>query len=361
MVVDAYAVIMAGGKGERFWPVSTRKHPKQVLSLVGGKPMLAQAVERVETLIPPENVYVITSADLVDITRESVARVPAENIIGEPFGRDTAAAVALGAALVEARNPQGVMAVLTADHVIGDPDIFVKTIAESLVLAAGDDVLITMGILPEFPSTGFGYIDAGDAYPFDGVTQFFRARRFVEKPGRPVAEDYLAAGHYFWNSGMFVWSLKSILSAFERHQPPLRAMIQRLRGVAGTPQLACAIEEEYGKLEKISIDYAVMEKANNILMAKGTFRWDDIGSWPAIGNHFEADDQGNVAIGDCEAIDSQDNVVYSRERLTALIGVKDLVVVQAEGATLICPKARAQEVKAMVKRLAERGDSDALL
>ena len=361
MLEKAYAVIMAGGKGERFWPLSNSQTPKQVLPLVSEKPMLAMTVDYIRALIPPERVLIITSAALVEVTRRALPELPPENVVGEPFGRDTAAAVALGSALVKARCPDGVFCVLTADHVIGDLDIFHATIREGLDYALTHDVLMTIGIPPAFPSTGFGYIDSGDVIETDGTVPLRSARGFVEKPDAATAQGYVTAGNFFWNSGMFIWSVAALQSALGKFQPHLLAMADRLEPVVWSDARDQHLAEEYGQLDKISVDYAIMEKADNIVMARGGFAWSDIGSWPALCEHFQPDGSGNTILGLCETVASHDNVVVSRDRLTALIGVSDLVVVQAEGATLICPKDRAQDVKAMVNQLHERGIYEDLL
>lgn len=358
---NTYAVIMAGGKGERFWPMSTTKRPKQVLSLVGGKPLLAIAVDRLEGLIPPERVIVITGADLVRATLRAAPNLPPENVIGEPFGRDTAAAVALASAIVKSRHPDGSFCILTADHIIKDLDVFRQTLREGLEIADEQDVLMTIGINPTFPSTGFGYIESGEGFDHKGSVEFKKAIRFVEKPDPRTAQKYIESGDFCWNSGMFVWSVKSIQKALADHQPQLLDMANNMEKVAGTDKFDDALAEEYGKLEKISIDYAIMEKADNIIMARGTFRWYDVGSWPALEEHFDVDKTKNVLIGQCEALESSNNVIVSNERLTALIGVNDLVVVQAENATLVCSKEKAQDVKKMVQLLSEKGDYDHIL
>jgi mannose-1-phosphate guanylyltransferase len=358
----AFAVILAGGKGERFWPLSTSKHPKQFLSLVGDEPLLAQAIDRLEGLIPPENVLVITNGDLVDVARKSAPKLPAENVIGEPMGRDTAAAIALGAAIIEKRCGDGVFAVLTADHIIGDLDIYKQTLSDALALASEEEVLITIGITPDEPSTGYGYIESGDSYrETETGTAFLKANRFVEKPNRSTAEKYLETGRYYWNSGMFIWSTHSIRKAFEAFRPPLSDMMDALKPVMETSDFDEHFKTEYEKLEKISIDYAVMEKADNVLMARGTFSWDDVGSWPALENHFESDLEGNVVIGEAAELDGHNNIIVSKDRLTAVIGLQDLVVVQAKGATLICPKDRAQDIKKIVHKLRDQGGYEDLL
>lgn len=356
-----YAVIMAGGKGERFWPLSTSRRPKQLLSLVGEETLLAQAVNRLTGLIPPERVFVITNADLVEASRAAAPTVPPENIIGEPVGRDTAAAIALGALLVQARDPDACFCVLTADHVIGDLDLYREVLRQSLHYARKENVLITIGMQPDTPSTGYGYIRSGSAVHEQSGISFLKAEQFVEKPDAATAQSYLDSGDYYWNSGMFIWSAQSLEKALRKHQPALGELMDRLRPVIGTDQFMEGLTEAYASISKISIDYALMEKADNIVMVRGTFAWDDVGSWPALARHFAADAANNVAIGSSAAHDSSGNIVYSKGRLTALVGVQDMIVVQTDGVTLICPRDRAQEVKKLVEQLKQSGNYDEVL
>lgn len=360
-MAERYAVIMAGGKGERFWPLSTSRHPKQLLALVGDKPLIAQAVDRLEGLVPPENVFVVTNADLVEATREAAPLLPPENIVGEPIGRDTAAAVACGGALVKARDPEGVFAILTADQVMGDLPLFFATLKGAMDLALEQDVLATIGIQPTYPSTGFGYIESGEPLGSKEGVEFRKADRFVEKPDEKTASEYLETGRFYWNSGMFIWSVKSLEKAFSAHCPEMAELMEVLTGYARDGKIDDGMAATYPALGRISIDYALMEKAQNIVMACGTFAWDDVGAWPALESHFPQDEGGNTRVGSVETVDAEGNIVLSEDRLTALIGVKDLVVVQAEGVTLVCPKDRAQDIKKMVVQLRETGGYDALL
>lgn len=360
-MAERYAVIMAGGKGERFWPLSTSKHPKQLLALVGDKPLIAQAVDRLNGLVPPENIFVVTNADLVEATQEAAPLLPPENIVGEPIGRDTAAAVACGGALVKARDENGVFAVLTADQVMGDLDVFFATIKGGMDLAGQNDILVTIGIQPTFPATGFGYIESGDFFERAEGVEFRKANRFVEKPDEPTASQYLSTGKFYWNSGMFIWSVPALEKAFAAHCPDMRQLMDRLTDYARQGKIVEGMNATYPDLGKIAIDYALMEKADNIIMACGTFAWDDVGSWPALESHFPKDDADNTLIGQVETLDSGNNIILSRDRLTAVIGVDGLVVVQADGVTLVCPKDRAQDIKQMVVALREKGTCDDLL
>jgi mannose-1-phosphate guanylyltransferase len=352
---------MAGGKGERFWPLSTSKHPKQLLALVGDKPLIAQAADRLQGLIPPENIFVVTNAELVEATQRAVPMLPPENIVGEPMGRDTAAAVACGGALVGARDPQAVFAVLTADQVMGDPEVFAATLRGGMDLAEQHEILVTIGIQPAFPSTGFGYIESGGLFGEAAGVQFKKAVRFVEKPDAGTAQRYLDTGKFFWNSGMFIWSVPTLGKAFAAHCPEMKKLMDELTAYASRGGIFQGLEKTYPTLGKISVDYALMEKADNIVMACGTFSWDDVGSWPALESHFPHDADGNTLIGNCQQIDSTNNIVFSRDRMTAVIGVDNLVVVQADGVTLVCPKDRAQDIKKMVMALRAKGTFDDIL
>ena len=356
-----YAVIMAGGKGERFWPLSTSKHPKQLLALVGDKPLIAQAVDRLDGLVPPENIFVVTNADLVEATQKAAPMLPPENIVGEPIGRDTAAAVACGGALVGARDPKAVFAVLTADQVMGDLDVFKATLRGGMDLAEKNEILVTIGIQPTFPSTGFGYIESGADFAKAEGVQFKKAVRFVEKPDAKTAQSYLDTGKFFWNSGMFIWSVPTLGKAFAAHCPEMKKLMDELTAYAKRGEILQGLIKIYPTLGKISVDYALMEKADNIVMACGTFVWDDVGAWPALESHFPQDANGNTLIGDCRQIDSKNNIIYSRDRLTAVIGAENLIVVQADGVTLVCPKDRAQDIKMMVTALRETKSFDDLL
>lgn len=356
---NLYAVILAGGKGERFWPLSTSRTPKQLLRLVGDRPLLAQAVDRLEGLIPPERVRVITNADLVEATCAAVPELAPAHVVGEPVGRDTAAAVALACALVKREDPGAVFCVLTADHIIGDLTLFRDTLAACADQAREQEVLVTIGLRPTFASTGFGYIEAGNNATSQRKVAFSHVRGFVEKPDLATAESYLARGTFFWNSGMFVWSVPALEKALRAYAPQLSPLLDAV--AAGAQPLERILAEHYPPLERISIDYAVMEKADNILTAVGTFAWDDVGSWTALENHFEADAHGNICLGQVEGIEASDNIVVSGDRLTALVGVHDLIVVQAGAATLVCHRDRAQEIKAMVAQLKEAGSYQDLL
>jgi len=350
-----YAVILAGGQGKRFWPISTAAHPKQLLNLLGEKTLLEMAVERVMDIIPLENILVLTNRSLVDASRLAAPSLPPENIIGEPMGRDTAPAVALSCLLVEHRDPEGVFCILTADQVMENLPLFRKTLIEAAEIASREELIVTIGINPAEPSTSFGYIETDGVYEKRDNVEFFKVKRFVEKPNIDKAREYVANGGYLWNAGMFIWSANTVRNGLNRYTPHLVEMMDRLAPHIETDNFIEHIRIEYERLEKISIDYALMEKADNIVVARGMFAWSDLGSWSAVADHLDEDVNGNVTIGDVQSIDSHGNIVVSKNRLTALIGINDLVVIQADGVTLVCPKDRAQDIKEMVRKLTDDG------
>lgn len=355
---NTYAVILAGGSGERFWPLSTQARPKQFLSIFQGIPLLSLAVNRLNGLIPSERIFIITADRLVAVTEEVSQGIPKDNIIGEPCRRDTAAAVAVACGIVRHRDPNGIVCILTADHLMADENAFRKTLKDAISVSGKESAIVTIGIQPTHPATGFGYIEEDEALETDTTTRFVRSKRFVEKPDLETAYKYLSSGKYMWNSGMFIWQVPVMLAAFQEYAPDLAKLAEAVSAVDGREALSALLSEAYPKLRSISIDYAVMEHVKNIVMARGVFGWDDVGSWPAIAKHFPADEAGNVVIGKCEALESQQNIIVSNDRLTAVIGLRDLIVVQAKDVTLICHKSRAQEVKKLLKKVVAREDGE---
>ncbi len=361
---DRFVIIMAGGKGERFWPVSREKTPKQLIRLLGDRSFLQAAVERVLPLAPPSNILVITNEAQAPEVRKQLPKLPRENVVAEPVGRDTTAAVTLGAALVGARSTTGVMAVLPADHVIPDEKKFQQVLADAFDLAGRGQAIITIGIKPTEPATGYGYIRVGEALPPPAgakpyKTAFHRAEQFVEKPHFDKALEYLNSGQYRWNAGMFLWSFVTITEGLQKHQPDMYAACQRWFKLAATPaKLQKALAKEYPELKKISVDYALMEHAQNVIVADGDFPWDDLGSWTALGRHLKADPEGNCAVGDFLHVDGARNIIFdarSKARRTpiAVVGLRDSILVQTDDAVLLAHRSQAQKVKELVKKLGE--------
>ena len=359
---DRYAIIMAGGRGERFWPVSRAKTPKQLIKLLGDRSFLQQAVDRVLPIVPWKNILVITNEVQAPEVRKQLPKLPRQNVIAEPCGRDTCAAVTLGAALVGARSTTGVMAVLPADHVVPDTKKFQQILSDSFDLASRGQVIVTVGIKPTEPNTGYGYIHLGtELPPPQGVkkykTTFFKAERFVEKPNLERAVEYVNSGRYRWNAGMFIWSFVTITQGLEKHQPEMAAACQRWFKAAAKPaKLARVLAREYPDIKKISIDFALMEHAQNVVVADGDFDWDDLGSWTALTRHIKADPEGNCAVADFIHVDAARNVVYDarvkNRTPIAVVGLRDSIIVQTDDATLVAHKSQSQKVKDLVSKLA---------
>ncbi len=353
-----YAVIMAGGRGERFWPVSRNARPKQFASIFGGKPLITIAVERLEGLVSYDHILVVTSADLIEQSRQALPMLPEGNILGEPFGRDTAAACAIGTAWVARQGgDSATMAVLTADHLIEDRVTFRKTLADTADYVAREPAIGVIGIVPEFAATGYGYIESEADLDLGTSTRFMQVKRFVEKPDEATAKQYVASGKHFWNSGMFLWSVSTFKNALREFRPQLFEMMERMEPKFGAPDFKEAFLAEYNGIDRISVDYAIMEKARNIIAARGDFGWDDVGTWVSASDHFEKDAAGNAAHGRCEFLRASDNTVVNDEagHLVAVMDVEGLVVVHTPDATLVCKKDAAQGLKEMVKQIAKNG------
>ncbi len=361
---DRFVIIMAGGRGERFWPLSREKTPKQLIKLLGDKSFLQQAVDNVLPLVPLKNIFIITNAAQAAEVRKQLPKLPKENVVAEPVGRDTCAAVTLGAALVGARSTTGVMAVLPADHVIPEQKKFQQVLGDAFDMAARGQAIVTIGIKPTEPATGYGYIHTGHDLPTPPgakktKTTFFKAEKFVEKPSFDTALEYVNSGQYRWNAGMFVWSFVTITNALEMHQPEMFAACQRWFKVAADgPKLAKVLAKEYPDIKKISIDFALMEKAHNVIVADGAFAWDDLGAWPALARHLKPDAEGNCTVGDFIHVDAARNIIYdarSKDRRTpiAVVGLRDSILVQTDDAVLLAHKSQAQKIKELVKKLAE--------
>jgi mannose-1-phosphate guanylyltransferase len=374
---ERYAVIMAGGRGERFWPLSREKTPKQLLKVLGDQSFLQQAVERVLPCVRPERIFVITNEAQSGEVRAQLPRLPPEHVVAEPIGRDTCAAVALGAALVGARSTSAVMAVLPADHVIPDGQAFARVLSDAFAVAEATGALATIGIAPTEPATGYGYIRLGERLTAQAAdplapatssaaasshtleTPFYRVERFVEKPPYDKAVEYLESGRYRWNAGMFVWTFEALAAGLRAHRPDMHAACLRWADVGRTaPALARLLAADYPSLEKISIDYALMERAEDVVVADASFAWDDLGSWTALARHIPAYAQVNCAVADLVQIDSAGNLVFdarSERRRTpiALVGLRDVIVVHTDDAVLVASKRDAQKVKELVQRLAE--------
>src|SRR5437868_1653332 len=346
-----YALILAGGSGERFWPLSRRNRPKQLLRLVSERTLLEETVARLEGFVPTERVLILTNIEQEKGVRDLLEGFPKQNIIAEPAKRDTAAAVALGAGWVAARDHSATMLAFPADHVIADRAAFQETMKTAAAAAEETGALITIGIKPTWACPSFGYIEQGEPVRLrtDGKIAVHRVVRFREKPNVDLAESFLRKGNFRWNAGMFVWSVPTVLSEFNRHTPELADFISQLRG---PEKFENVLRERFSKLPRISFDYAIMEKADRVLVVEASFDWDDIGSWRAVSNYFEKDNQGNAANCAITALDSSHNIIFEEGGTTiALLGVQDLIVVRTKDALLVCHRHEAEKIKNLIGKL----------
>ncbi len=353
-----YPVIMAGGAGTRFWPRSRHNTPKQLIRIVGRQTMIQHTAARLRTAFPDEALLVVTNVDQVASMRAQLPDLRADQFVPEPCGRDTAPCIGLAAFILRKRDPDALMALCPADHVIAPPEVFCQRLKETAVLAAERKALAAFGIRATHPSPLYGYIHRGNPLPGTAPDRLkaFELAEFTEKPDRPAAEAFIGTGEYYWNSGNFVWHVRDILAAIEAFMPELYAGLRRIEPMIDTPQMASAIAAEYPALDRVSIDYGVMEKAPNAIVVEADFSWDDVGAWTALARHYPPDEDGNVAIGDHAGIDTRGCIIASDDgHLVATLGVKDLVVVQTDDATLVCDRSRAAEVKALVALLKENG------
>lgn len=358
-----FVVILAGGKGERFWPLSRLRRPKQLLPIVGDTPMLAQTLARVLPVVPAANIFVITNVDQAAAVRRACPELPAENVVAEPVGRDSAPAVGLAAEIVGARDPDAVFASVHSDAAIHDVKSFQRDLRVAFAAAAAAPVMVTIGVKPHEPSTAYGYIQRGPVWDRVDSTRIFKARRFVEKPPLKFARRYLASGDYYWNTGMFIWSVRVVRDAFARNAPELHAGLSRIgAALAKKRNLARVLAEIYPTLPKIAVDYALLEKATNVVVFPASFDWDDVGSWPAVARHRQRDASGNVLRGRAVVEQGGGNIVISEgNHLTAVLGADDLIVVHTADATLVCPRDKAQDIKSLLKRLADDPNARDLL
>lgn len=346
-------VILAGGQGTRFWPISRTKHPKQFLSIrEDGESLISATARRVAALSPQGAPWIVANTMHETLVRE---HVPNAVVLCEPVGRNTAPSIAYAAMRLAKVQPDAVMVVLPADHAISDEEKLRVTLANAVALASAEELLVTIGIEPSWPNTGYGYIKRGAKLAHSG----YMVSRFFEKPNEERAKSYLESKQFFWNSGMFVWRVDAILAAIREYMPELYGPLAKIEPKLGTPEEAQALTEVFPALESVSIDIGVLEHARNCAVVEAeSFGWNDVGSWDAWAQHFEKDSEGNLQHGDTLLVDSTDSVVYSPSRFAAVIGVENLVVIDSGDALLVCPRSRVQDVRRIVEHLKQRGRTE---
>lgn len=343
------ALIMAGGRGERFWPRSRKKTPKQFLSLTDdGKTMIQLTVERISELVELEDVYIVTNQEYKALVLEQLPGIPEKNILCEPIGRNTAPCIGLGAMYISKKYDDAIMLVLPSDHLVKFNKMFISTLKDACVVAEQAKNLVTLGITPDYPETGYGYIKF-DAQKVSG--RAYMVERFIEKPTLEVAKEYLSSQEYLWNSGMFIWKVSSILYNMEKYMPVLYKGLEKIKDAIGTDREKSVLELEFLKMNSQSIDYGIMEKAENIYVVPGTFGWDDVGAWPAIERIKKTNEMGNVVDGNVITVDTHNCVIQGEHKLIATVGLENLIIVDTEDAMLICEKDSANNIKKVLENL----------
>ena len=356
-----HAVIMAGGTGTRFWPLSRTARPKQLLDLAGGRTMIQATVDRLGTLAPPERTWIITNRSLVGPIAEQLPQLERRRIVGEPCKRDTAPAIGLGALLVLADDPEAVMVVMPADHLIQPDEAFQAAIRQAeAIVEEHPGTLVTFGIRPTYAAESFGYVERGQARSQAPGARHqgaeYSVKKFREKPARSVAEEYLASGNFYWNSGIFVWRARTILDALAKHEPATCDHLEVIQNHVGKPEFAEVFDREFTAIRGKSIDFAVMEHYSEVVVIEAPFTWDDVGSWQALARSVGADEAGNTIVGKHLGIRTERSIVRSSdEHLVVTLGVKDTIVVHTPDATLVADKQQEEAIREVVKALEERG------
>ncbi|UUZ83046.1 mannose-1-phosphate guanylyltransferase [Paenibacillus sp. P26] len=345
------AVIMAGGKGERFWPKSRTHLPKQFLNISGNKSMIQQTIARLEKLIDIKQIFIVTNELYAELIRAQIPHLPHDNIIIEPIGRNTAPCVGLASVIIEEKFPDSTMVVLPSDHIIENEEGFIQILKTAVEVAQEDSHLVTLGIQPTYPETGYGYIESTNHINVVNGLDVHKVNKFVEKPDSETANKYLSAGNFFWNSGIFIWKTATIRKYIKELMPDMNDVLESMKAGFKTDKRSEVIKSEFHKMPDQSIDYGIMEKVDSIYVIPCIFGWDDVGSWTALDRINDRDENGNVIKGNILNIDTKRCIIESNGKLIATLGIEDLIIVDTEDVTLICTKDKAQEVKLLLKEL----------
>lgn len=346
------ALIMAGGRGERFWPKSRKNMPKQFLSLTGdGKTMIQLTVERILPLVAMEDIYISTNEDYKSLVKIQLPEIPEENIICEPVSRNTAPCIGLSAVYIAHKEQDAIMLVLPSDHLVKYNSMFISSLQDACEVAEQNDNLITLGITPDYPETGYGYIKFNPAEKDSVAQRAYAVDGFVEKPSLEMAKEYLASEQYLWNSGMFIWKVSSILNNFQKYMPDVYEGLMKIQNAIGTNTEETVLQKEFELFISESIDYGVMEKAEHIYVIPGTFGWDDVGSWLAIERINKTNEFGNVIKGNIITVNTTNTIIEGDKKLIAAVGIEDTVIVDTNDALLVCAKEHAGEIKKVLENL----------
>jgi len=345
---------MAGGAGTRFWPRSRVAKPKQYLSLFGDQSLIQESVKRFANFIPEESIFVVSAKSQQEVLESQTGNLPKANLIFEPVGKNTLPAIGLAALFIVDKDPDGVMIVSPSDHLIQNDELFRQCIESAVLIAKKKEGIVTIGITPKFPATGYGYVKTGEEVHIGQPIKSYTVKKFVEKPNVEVATGYLQSGGFFWNSGIFVFKVSVFLDAVKEHAPELYADLMRIKEHIGVESYEEALDRIYREVKSISIDYGVLEKANNVFLVQGDFIWNDLGSWEEVYKYNAKDENQNVQAGEVIFIDTKNSYVYAPDSLVAVVGLEDVIVVQEGNTILVCKRERAEDIKAVVGEITKR-------
>jgi mannose-1-phosphate guanylyltransferase len=346
--MELFAVIMAGGVGSRFWPRSKEKKPKQLIRIVGDNTMIQDTVKRLEGLVSNDHIYVITNKVQKLRVKEQLPQIPEENIVDEPFGKNTAACIGLASIILKAKNEKAIMITLPADHLIKDDEEFRNCLSTAAAYANKTNGLVTIGITPTRPETGYGYIQFDEKNIDKNI---YKVLTFAEKPNISTARKFIESGDFLWNSGIFIWRVDAILDEMKQYLPDLYEGLLSIEETIGTKDFERQVVNVYGRLKSVSIDYGIMEKSNNVYLSKADFYWNDVGNWEAVYEISEKNDEGNVVVGDVYAANTFSSYIFSPRKFTAAIGVENLIIINTNDSLLICNRNNAQDVRDVVEHL----------